>query len=106
MIRCGPRYRDARGFITVDEYMRTSHPRVFAAGDVTGGAQYVYVAALGGDVAAQAALSEIVGEEAIPADLGAVPRVTFTDPQVAAVGLTEAEARQSGLVPDVTSLPL
>jgi mercuric reductase len=97
---------DGRGFIVVDEYMRTSNPRVFAAGDVTGSPQYVYVAALEGGIAAQAALSEIVDEEAIPADLGTVPRVTFTDPQVAAVGLTEAEARQSGLVPEVTSLPV
>lgn len=97
---------DARGHVTVDEYMRTSNPHVFAAGDMTGGPAYVYVAALQGGIAAQAALADIVGEAPIAADLGTVPRVTFTDPQVAAVGLTEVEARAAGLVPESTSLPV
>ena len=101
---------DARGFVTVDEYMRTSNPLVFAAGDVTGGPGYVYVAALEGGIAAQAALAaagvtDASGDAApIAADLRTVPRVTFTDPQVAAVGLTEAEARAAGLAPQATSL--
>lgn len=97
---------DRRGYVEVDAFMCTSNPRVFAAGDVTGGPGYVYVAALQGGVAAQAALADLVGEAPIPADLGTVPRVTFTDPQVAAVGLTEAEARAAGLTPHVTSLPV
>jgi mercuric reductase len=97
---------DRKGFIQVDEFMRTSNPDVFAAGDVTGGAGFVYVAAYGGGIAAQAALAEITGEEPIPADLSATPRVTFTDPQVAAVGMTEAEARAAGLSPKVTSMPV
>lgn len=97
---------DEKGFIRVDEYMRTSSPAIFAAGDVTGGPGYVYVAAYGGGIAAQAALAGLSGEEAIPADLSVTPRVTFTDPQVAAVGLTEREARAAGLNPKVTSLPV
>ena len=97
---------DAKDFILVDEFMRTSSPNIFAAGDVTGGPGYVYVAAYGGGIAAQAALAKVSGEEAIPADLSATPRVTFTDPQVAAVGLTEAEARTAGMKPKVTSLPV
>ncbi len=97
---------DGRGFIEVDAFMRTSHPRIFAAGDVTGGPGYVYVAALGGGIAAQAALAAQTGEEPIAADLGTVPRVTFTDPQVAAVGLTQDEAKQQGLTAQVTSLPI
>jgi mercuric reductase len=97
---------DARGFIIVDEYMGTSHPDVFAAGDVTGSPQYVYVAALGGSVAAQAALAEISREKPIPLDLTATSRVTFTDPQVAAVGMMEAEANTAGYQPKVTSLPM
>ena len=97
---------DQRGYIAVDEYMRTSHPDVFAAGDVTGGPGYVYVAALQGGIAARAALAELTGEEAIPIDLATVPRVTFTDPQVAAVGMTEAEASAAGPAPRVTSLPV
>lgn len=97
---------DERGFIVVDEQMRTSNPHVFAAGDVVGGPGFVYVAALGGGIAAQAALSEITREEPIPINLAATPRVTFTDPQVASVGMTEEEARAAGLSPKVTSLAL
>lgn len=97
---------DERGYIAVDEYMRTSDPDVLAAGDVTGAPGYVYVAALQGGIAAQTALADRTPEGAIAIDLGTVPRVTFTDPQVAAVGLGEAEARASGLEPRVTTLPV
>lgn len=97
---------DARGFIPVDALMRTSNDRVFAAGDVTGGPGYVYVAALQGGIAAQAALAERAPEGAIPIDLTVVPRVVFTDPQVAAVGMTEAEARAAGLRAHATTLPV
>lgn len=93
---------DGRGFIQVDEFMRTSNPDILAAGDVTGAPQFVYVAALTGAIAAQAALSEKVE----PVDLTVTPRVTFTDPQVAAVGLTEEEASAMGLSARVTSLPV
>ena len=95
-----------KGFISVDEFMRTSNPDVFAAGDVTGGPGYVYVAAYGGGIAAQAALSAVSGEEPIALDLSATPRVTFTDPQVAAVGLAEEEARAQGVRPKVTTLDI
>lgn len=97
---------DAAGFIRVDEHMRTSNPGIFAAGDVTGGPGYVYVAALGGGIAAQAALSEATGEAPIPVDLSAVPRVTFTDPQVAAVGLSEEQARAAGYDARATTFPI
>jgi mercuric reductase len=97
---------DAHGFIRVDQFMRTTHPDVFAAGDVTGGPGYVYVAAYGGGIAAQAALADVIGEEALALDLSATPSVTFTDPQVAAVGLTEAEARAAGHDPKVTSIAM
>lgn len=94
------------GFVEVDGFMRTSNPRIFAAGDVTGGPGFVYVAALQGDVAARTALAGMSTEEPAAADLATVPRVTFTDPQVAAVGLTEAEALEAGFTPEVTSLPV
>lgn len=97
---------DGAGFIRVDELMRTSNPDVFAAGDVTGGPGFVYVAALQGGIAAGAALAEMTGEELVAIDLSATPRVTFTDPQVAAVGVTEREAREAGLRPEVTSMPV
>lgn len=97
---------DPRGSVQTNAFMRTSHPAIYAAGDVTGGPGYVYVAALQGGIAAQAALAEQVGEVAIPIDLAAMPGVTFTDPQVATVGLTEAEAKAAGYAPKVTTLPI
>ena len=90
-----------RGEIVVDEHLRSSNPRVFAAGDVTLGPQYVYVAAHEGAVAAENALG---GTR--PVDLRAVPGVTFTSPSIATVGLTEEAARQAGHEPKSSSLPL
>ena len=82
---------DKRGAVAVDENLRSSNPRVFAAGDVTPHPQFVYVAAYTGSLAAENALNG----EAKAIDLSALPRVTFTSPQIAAVGLTEDEARQA-----------
>ncbi len=81
--------RDERGFLRVDEHLKTTNPRVFAAGDVASLPQFVYVAALSGRVAARNALGHPT-----PLDLSALPRVTFTDPALAAVGLKEEEARK------------
>lgn len=97
---------DDRGHVVVNGHMRTSNPRVFAAGDVTGGPGFVYVAALQGGIAAEAALAYLTGATPAEADLRAVPRVTFTDPQVAAVGLTDAEAKTAGIAATATSLDL
>ena len=97
---------DASGFIVVDEFMRTSAPDIYAAGDVVSGPGLVYAAALGGAVAAQAALGAAYGADPVAMDLAATPRVTFTDPQVAAVGLSEAEARASGMSVKVAVLPV
>ncbi|MBW3553981.1 MAG: mercury(II) reductase [Gemmatimonadetes bacterium] len=93
---------DERGFVGVDDGMRTTHPDVYAAGDVTGGPGFVYVAAAGGRVAANNA----VGEGGRTLDLRAVPRVTFTSPQVAAVGMSPAGAREEGLDVEVSRLGL
>ncbi|MFQ5967735.1 MAG: mercury(II) reductase [Acidimicrobiia bacterium] len=93
---------DQRGHVVVDSQMRTSNPRIWAAGDVTSHPQFVYVAALGGSIAAENALRG-AGREI---DFRTMPRVTFTSPSVASVGLTEQEAREAGR-PVVTSvLPL
>jgi len=81
---------DTRGFVRVDDRLATSRPEVFAAGDVAGLPQYVYVAALAGRVAAANALGH---QRTL--DLRGLPRVTFTDPALAAVGPTEADLRAS-----------
>lgn len=90
------------GGIRVDERMRTSNPKVYAAGDVTGRHQFVYMAAYGAKLAALNALNG----DAHVYDATAMPMVTFTDPQVASVGLTEARATAAGLEVRTRVLPL
>ncbi|EST34277.1 mercury(II) reductase [Streptomyces roseochromogenus] len=92
----------ARGEVVVDGHLRSTNPRIWAAGDVTGGPQFVYVAAAQGTLAADNALN---GARRT-LDYTAVPRVTFTSPALAAVGLTEAEAVAAGLRCDCRTLDL
>ena len=80
------------GGIKVDDRMRTSRPGTYAVGDVTGRDQFVYMAAYGAKIAAKNALNG----NGLHYDRAAMPAVVFTDPQVASVGLTEAEARDAG----------
>jgi mercuric reductase len=96
--------RTPTGAIQVNRRLETSVPRIYAAGDVTGEAMFVYVAAHQGTVAARNALAPEA--EAVEEDLRAVPRVVFTDPAVAAVGLTAAQARAQGLWVRESILPL
>lgn len=78
------------GWVAVDRRLRTSVPGVYAAGDVTGGRLLTSVAALEGSLVVTDALLGIPR----PASRSRVPRVVFTDPEVAHLGLTEAEARE------------
>ena len=82
---------DRDGFITVNTQQRTSNPKVWAAGDVSGAPQYVYVAAATGRAAAVNALG---GSTEV--DYTGLPQVTFTRPQLASAGLTEAQALERG----------
>lgn len=77
------------GGITVDAGLRTSNPHVFAIGDVTGQANFTHVAGHHAGLVLRAALFRMP----VRADLSAVPRATYTDPEIAAVGLDEAAAR-------------
>jgi len=87
---------DRQGFVVVDGYLRTTVPNVWAAGDVigdhTGSQMATPVGAHDGVIAARNAL----GGEGIAVDHGVIPRAIFTDPQVAVVGLTDAEANAGG----------
>ncbi len=91
-----------QGEILVDDTLRTNNPYVYAAGDVTGRDMFVYVAAYGGGLAAENALTGA----AKVYDASYIPRVTFTDPQIASAGLTERQARQQGFDVQVSSLPM
>lgn len=91
-----------RGQIETDPTLRTANPRIFAAGDVTSAPQFVYVAAHMGATAAQNALEN--GDRTI--DYSALPRITFTSPQIAAVGLTDEQANEQGLDCSCRTLPI
>ncbi len=80
------------GFVAVDGRMRTDEPNVYAIGDVVGEPLLAHAAALEAMVAAEA----IAGGEPEPIDYARVPRVVYSRPQMAAVGLTEAEASAQG----------
>ncbi|TWH75403.1 pyruvate/2-oxoglutarate dehydrogenase complex dihydrolipoamide dehydrogenase (E3) component [Modestobacter roseus] len=84
---------DEAGWVTVDRHLRTSNPRIWAAGDVTGQPPYTHLAGLhGSTVAANAVLGL-----RRTVDLTALPRVTFTQPEVAAVGAPTGSAGEAGL---------
>ena len=82
---------DERGFVIADDRQATSNPQVWAAGDVSGVPQYVYVAARTGKAAAANALG---GDDRV--DYAGLPGVTFTVPQIASAGLTEEQALAQG----------
>ena len=90
------------GEIVTDECQRTANPRIWAAGDVTSGPQFVYVAAAQGSRAAANALQN-AGRTL---DYTALPRVTFTSPAIASAGMTEAELIRQGVACDCRVLPL
>ncbi|ADE14804.1 mercuric reductase [Nitrosococcus halophilus Nc 4] len=92
---------NGQGAIVVDAGMRTSNPHIYAAGDCTDQPQFVYVAAAAGT---RAAVNMTGGEAAL--DLTAMPAVVFTDPQVATVGYSEAEAHHDGIETDSRLLTL
>ncbi|MBX6771808.1 MAG: mercury(II) reductase [Chloroflexi bacterium] len=91
----------ARGEILVNEYLQTSNPDIYAAGDATLGPQFVYVAAYEGGLAAENALQ---GNHRT-VDLSVLPAVIFTHPAIATVGLTEARAVAAGHQVKVAVLP-
>jgi mercuric reductase len=90
------------GGIEVDDRMRTSKLGVYAAGDVTGRDQFVYMAAYGARIAAENALNG----DSKRYDASVMPAVVFTDPQVASVGFTEAGARAQGIAVKTSTLRL
>lgn len=93
---------DGGGGIVIDDRMRTTRKGIYAAGDVTGRDQFVYMAAHGARIAAENALNG----DGRRYDRAGMPSVVFTDPQVASAGLTEAEARAQGHQVLTTVLPL
>lgn len=89
------------GAIEVNDHLQTSMPHIYAVGDCTDQPQFVYVAAAGGS---RAAINMTGGDASL--DLRSMPAVVFTDPQVATVGISEAEAHNKGIEADSRVLTL
>ena len=87
--------------ITVDQRLRAA-PGLWAIGDVTGAGAFTHVSMY----QARLAVADILGDPAEPADYRALPRVTFTDPEVGSVGMSQAAALAAGLTVRAASFPL
>ncbi|MBK5110188.1 MAG: dihydrolipoyl dehydrogenase [Thermoleophilia bacterium] len=83
---------DEAGRVEVDEFQRTTNGKIYAIGDLTRGAALAHKAMEEGVVAAE----HSAGEQTHPVNLDLIPGATFCRPQVASVGMTEAEAKESG----------
>ncbi len=83
---------DQRGFIKVNDQMRTNVANIYAIGDVTGKMPLAHVASAQGIIAAES----IAGHDTRPLKYANMPRCTYTHPEVASVGLTEAQAKEQG----------
>jgi len=93
---------ESNGAVKVDEYLQTSIPTIYAAGDVLGSHMFVYTAAYEGKLAIDNAFTALKKET----DFKVLPWVIFTDPQVAGVGMDEVQAKTEGLHVDTALLPL
>lgn len=80
--------------LPVDDHLRVEGaPGVWALGDVTGKGAFTHMSMYQADIV----VNDVLGRPVIPADYRAVPRVTFTDPEIGSVGMSERDARQAGL---------
>jgi len=89
-----------RGFIVVDEQMRTDEPSIFAIGDIVGEPMLAHKASHEGRVAV-----EVIAGENVAFEARAIPAVVFTDPELAWAGLTEAQAEKNGRKVVVSKFP-
>jgi pyruvate/2-oxoglutarate dehydrogenase complex dihydrolipoamide dehydrogenase (E3) component len=83
------------GILSTDPTLRTNVPHIWAAGDIATEYKFTHVVSYEGAVAALNAVASLGGKPPTPADYRVIPRVTYTDPEVASVGLTPAQARTS-----------
>ena len=92
------------GTVETDEYLRTLYPNIYACGDVAGPYQFTHTAA---HQAWYAAVNALFGDfRKFKADYSVIPWATFTDPEVARVGLNETEAREKGIAYELSVFDL
>ena len=89
-----------QGTVVVDDYLRTRYPNIYACGDVAGPYQFTHTASHQAWYAAVNAL--FAGLKSFKVDYSVIPWATFVDPEVARVGLSEAEAQEKGIEYEVT----
>ena len=92
-----------RGAIKVDEFCKTNLPNVYACGDVTGKIMLAHVAARQAEVAVGRMLKQIPLQRIA---YNAIPSVVYTNPEIASVGITEAQAAEMSIPVEVTKLPM
>ena len=92
-----------RGAIIVDDFMKTNLPNVYAAGDVTGKIMLAHVAARQAEVCIGRLLKQIPLQRLA---YNAIPSVVYTNPEIASVGITEAQAAELNITPEVRKLPM
>ena len=98
---------DAKGRLIVSESMQTSTKHIFAAGDVAGGMLFTHMAHHEGDIAGWNAMQVLQRKKGLrERDMVVVPRVTFTLPEVASVGMTAKEAAEAKLKIEIGTFPL
>lgn len=90
-----------RNGVKVNEYMQTSHPRVYACGDITGYSMLAHTAIRESDVA----VNHILGIDD-PMSYKAIPGVVYTNPEIAGIGKTEEELKAAGTYYQVLKLPM
>lgn len=95
-----------RGAIKIDEFCRTNLPNVYACGDVTGKIMLAHVASRQAEVAVEHMLKEIVNCQLSTINYSAIPSVVYTNPEIASVGLTEAQAEANAIPVEVRKLPM
>jgi pyruvate/2-oxoglutarate dehydrogenase complex dihydrolipoamide dehydrogenase (E3) component len=85
---------ESERFLPVDDHLRVRGvDRTWAIGDVTGKGAFTHMSMYQADIV----VNDLLGRPVVPADYRAVPRVTFTDPEIGSVGVSEGEARRSGI---------
>ena len=92
-----------RGAIVIDEFCKTNLPNVFAAGDVTGKIMLAHVAARQAEVFIGRLLKQIPLQRIA---YNAIPSVVYTNPEIASVGITEQQAAELNITPEVRKLPM
>ena len=92
-----------RGAIVIDDFCKTNLPNVYACGDVTGKIMLAHVAARQAEVAIGRMLKQIPLQRIA---YNAIPSVVYTNPEIASVGITEAQAAELNIEPEVRRLPM